>query len=90
MVPGGPGRRAGLHVGDVVLEVNGQNVEKKYVEDVIVLVKEGGNFLSLRITDKENYNKGAQRKLPTRDTTETQVKDIYIFKNKPYNFTMQL
>lgn len=75
VVPGGPGRRAGLHVGDVVLEVNGQNVAKKYVEDVIVLVKEGGNFLSLRITDKENYNKGAQRKLATRDTTETQQED---------------
>lgn len=77
MVSGGPGKRAGLHVGDVVLEVNGQNVEAKYVEDVVVLVKEGGNFLSLRITDKANYNKGAQSRLPTSNLSDIEVKVVF-------------
>lgn len=74
MVYGGPGQRSGLRVGDVLLEVNGQSVEAKYVEDVIVLVKEGGNFLSLRITDEANYNKVTQSKLLTRNMTQIEVK----------------
>lgn len=78
MVPGGPGQRAGLIVGDGVLKVNGQNVKAKSVEDVIVLVKEGGNFLSLRIT-KTNNNKGAKSKLPTRNMSEIQVKVYYYY-----------
>lgn len=73
MASGGPGQRAGLLVGDVVLEVNGQNVEEKYVEDVIVLVKEGGDLLSLLVSDKSNYNKWKQSNLPTRNTTEKEV-----------------
>lgn len=84
MAERGPGQRAGLQVLDVVLEVNGQNVEEKNVEDVVVLVKEGGNFVSLRITDKTNYHKWKQSKLPTKDMTEAQVKYnkyIYIFKS---------
>lgn len=91
MVSGGPGQRSGLHVGDVLLEVNGQNVEAKYVEDVIVLVKEGGNFLSLRITDKANYNKSAQSKLPTRNMTKIEVKVylyLFIYFTKPYTIKL--
>ena len=47
MTPGGPGHRAGLAAGEVVIEVNGHNVERKYLEDVAMLVKAGGNHLSL-------------------------------------------
>lgn len=73
MASGGPGQRVGLLVGDVVLEVNGQNVEEKYVEDVIVLVKGGGGLLSLLVTDKSNYNKWKENNLSTRNTTEMEV-----------------
>lgn len=52
MTFGGPAQRAGLHVGDVVLEVNGHTVTGKYLEEVVVLLKEGGNFLSLLITEQ--------------------------------------
>lgn len=57
MASGGSGQNAGLLVGDVVIEVNGQNVEEKYLEDVIMLMKEGGHFLSLLVMDKAGYNK---------------------------------
>lgn len=79
MASEGPGQRAGLLVDDVVLEVNGQNVEEKYVEDVIVLVKEGGDLLSLLVTDKSNYNKWKQNNLPTRKTTEMEVFFKFLF-----------
>lgn len=75
VAPNGPGQHAGLLVGDVVLEVNGQNVEEKHLEDVIVLVKEGGHFLSLQVTDKTGSNKLKQTdSRPTRDITDSEVK----------------
>lgn len=63
MTVGGPGQRAGLHVGDVVLEVNGQNVAEEYLEDVIMLMKEGGRSLSLRVREQAGHPK-RQEKTP--------------------------
>lgn len=57
-------------MGDVVMEVNGQNVEEQYLEDVIMLVKEGGHFLSLLVMDKAGYDKSKQTDAPTRDITD--------------------
>lgn len=86
---GGPGQRAGLLVGDVVLEVNGQNVEAKNVEDVVLLVKEGGNFLSLRITAEANYNKGGQSKRPTSNLSGIEVKVLFlVFYKTKYFYTV--
>lgn len=58
-----------------MIEVNGQNVEDKYLEDVIVLVKDGGKCLSLLVMDKDGYDKMKQTQTPsTRDVTECEVK----------------
>ncbi|XP_061658767.1 NHERF family PDZ scaffold protein 4b isoform X2 [Syngnathoides biaculeatus] len=56
VAPGSPGKNAGLTMGDIVIEVNGQNVEDKSLEDVIMLIKEGGPCLSLLVKDKEDYD----------------------------------
>lgn len=40
----------------MVVEVNGQNVEKESLEDVIVHVKRGGETLSLLVVDQEGYD----------------------------------
>ncbi|KAK9974998.1 hypothetical protein ABG768_023062 [Culter alburnus] len=53
---GGPGEGSGLLQGDVVVEVNGQNVEKESVEDVILHVKRGGDTLSLLVVDQKGYD----------------------------------
>ena len=81
MAFGGPGEVAGLLVGDVVMEVNGQNVEEKYLEDLIMLLKGGGNFLSLLVMDKTSYNNMRQNDTPTRDGTVSQVKRFFILHN---------
>ncbi|XP_061103962.1 NHERF family PDZ scaffold protein 4b [Conger conger] len=54
---GGPGQKAGLFQGDVVVEVNGQNVEEEYLEDVALLVKEGGQSLSMLVVDRPGYTR---------------------------------
>lgn len=61
---GGPGQRAGLRVGDVVLEVNRQNVADQYLEDVIVLMKWGGNILSLIVTEQTGHDQGRKTHVP--------------------------
>lgn len=70
---GGPGQQAGLHVGDVVLEVNGQNVAGKYLEDVMVLMKDGGNFLSLRVTEQTGNAKRQENTRPTHKVNKTMI-----------------
>lgn len=65
MTAGGPGQRAGLHVGDAVLEVNGQNVAEEYLEDVIMLMKEGGRCLSLCVREQAGHPKSQERTPPT-------------------------
>uniref|UniRef100_A0A3B4ZIJ8 Na(+)/H(+) exchange regulatory cofactor NHE-RF3-like n=1 Tax=Stegastes partitus TaxID=144197 RepID=A0A3B4ZIJ8_9TELE len=72
----GPGERAGLVVGDVVMEVNGQNVEKKDLEDVIMLVKEGGCSLSLLVMDKTHNKKTKETDSPATDVTDTEDYEI--------------
>ncbi|XP_068600509.1 NHERF family PDZ scaffold protein 4b [Brachionichthys hirsutus] len=57
---GGSGQRAGLLVGDVLMEVNGKNVEGKDLEDVIMLMKEGGRGLSLLVGDWTGSSDGKQ------------------------------
>lgn len=52
----GPGEMSGLLQGDVVVEVNGQNVEKESLEDVILHVKKGGDTLSLLVVDQKGYD----------------------------------
>ncbi|KAF4113289.1 NHERF family PDZ scaffold protein 4b [Onychostoma macrolepis] len=52
----GPGEMSGLLQGDVVVEVNGQNVEKESVEDVTLHVKRGGDTLSLLVVDQKGYD----------------------------------
>uniref|UniRef100_A0A8C7KTF9 NHERF family PDZ scaffold protein 4b n=1 Tax=Oncorhynchus kisutch TaxID=8019 RepID=A0A8C7KTF9_ONCKI len=64
VVLGGSGSRAGLLVGDVVMEVNGQNMQENCLEDVMVLVQEGGNSLSLLVVEKSGYNKLGQSQSP--------------------------
>ncbi|XP_058269762.1 Na(+)/H(+) exchange regulatory cofactor NHE-RF3 isoform X1 [Hemibagrus wyckioides] len=54
---GHAGERAGLQEGDVIVEVNGQNVEHENFEDVVTLIKKGGTSLMLLVVDKDGFEK---------------------------------
>ena len=46
------------------MEVNGQNMEENCLENVMVLVQEGGHSLSLLVVEKSGYNKLGQSQSP--------------------------
>ncbi|XP_054899530.1 NHERF family PDZ scaffold protein 4b [Poeciliopsis prolifica] len=72
---GGSGQRAGLAVGDVVLEVNGKNVEEKYLADVISLVKNGGSCISLLVMDRTSYDKQKEKERPASNVTDSELEE---------------
>ncbi|XP_069470475.1 Na(+)/H(+) exchange regulatory cofactor NHE-RF4 [Ambystoma mexicanum] len=56
VVPESPAQRAGLKVGDLLIEINGTNVEKRSYKDVIRWLKEdSGGQLTLLVVDREGY-----------------------------------
>lgn len=56
VVDGGPGHEAGLKKGDEVLEINGQNVEEKSLEEVVQLIEESGSNVSVLVIQKTDTN----------------------------------
>lgn len=68
----GPWAESRLHVGDV-LEVNIQNVAGKYLEDVIVLMKGRGNFLSSLVKEQTGYAERQERTRPKDKVRKTRL-----------------
>ncbi|XP_060799850.1 Na(+)/H(+) exchange regulatory cofactor NHE-RF4 isoform X1 [Neoarius graeffei] len=74
---GHAGERAGLRKGDVIIKVNGQNVEHEHFEEVVALIKKGGTSLMLLVIDKdgfENFRTGVPI-TPDVSLHSTQVSD---------------
>lgn len=74
---GSSAEKVGLAEGDVVIEVNGQNVERKNMEDVLVLMKEEGTFLSLLVMDEINY-RNKRSSSPSRYVSENEDEELTI------------
>ncbi|XP_029434211.1 Na(+)/H(+) exchange regulatory cofactor NHE-RF3 [Rhinatrema bivittatum] len=55
VVKGGPADVAGLEDEDVLVEVNGMNVEMQFYEDVVMRIQEAGPRLTLLVASKEAY-----------------------------------
>uniref|UniRef100_A0A668A985 PDZ domain containing 3a n=1 Tax=Myripristis murdjan TaxID=586833 RepID=A0A668A985_9TELE len=53
VVPEGSAQRAGLSGGEVVVEVNGQNVENEYFEEVVRLIKKSSPPLKLLVVERK-------------------------------------
>ncbi|MGH0186297.1 UNVERIFIED_CONTAM: hypothetical protein FKN15_021545 [Acipenser sinensis] len=61
---GSPAERADLREGDVVVEVNGVNVESEYIEDVVGRMKEGGSQLTVLVLGPGEYQQYKQSGTP--------------------------
>ncbi|KAF5896658.1 Na(+)/H(+) exchange regulatory cofactor NHE-RF3-like [Clarias magur] len=77
VTPGGPGESSGLLQGDVLVEVNGQNVEDECLEEVILLMKKGGSSLSLLVMDRPGYERKKKNENPitAEKVTSGEVQD---------------
>ncbi|XP_056415757.1 Na(+)/H(+) exchange regulatory cofactor NHE-RF3-like isoform X3 [Hyla sarda] len=61
---GGPADVAGIKEDDILLEVNGVNVEKNAYEDVIMKIKEAGAKVTLLVASQEAYDYFKAKKIP--------------------------
>lgn len=51
----GPANIAGLQDDDIVIEVNGTNVENEEYEDVVARIQDSGNSLTLLVCEEKTY-----------------------------------
>ncbi|XP_076867912.1 NHERF family PDZ scaffold protein 4b isoform X2 [Brachyhypopomus gauderio] len=72
---GGPAESSGLLQSDVVVEVNGQNVEEESMEDVILLMKKEGSSLSLLVIDRPGYEWMKKNARPITADKASEVKE---------------
>ncbi|XP_053311546.1 Na(+)/H(+) exchange regulatory cofactor NHE-RF3 [Spea bombifrons] len=61
---GGPAEVAGVKEDDVLLEVNGENVEKESYVDVVTKIKSGGSKLTILVISQEGYEYYKAQKIP--------------------------
>lgn len=78
VVKGGAADRAGLQDDDIVVEVNGVNVEEKGHEEVVAIIRNSGNSLEMLVAKKSVYDQLKAKqvtitRLLLRETSEVQV-----------------
>lgn len=56
VVKGGAADRAGLEDDDIVVEVNGVNVEQSTHEEVVAIISSSGNSLEMLVAKKSVYD----------------------------------
>ncbi|XP_062376863.1 Na(+)/H(+) exchange regulatory cofactor NHE-RF3 [Sardina pilchardus] len=61
---GSGAERAGLFEGDVVVEVNGQMVEREHLKEVVRIIMCGGSSVRMLVMDKSGYKNVRQSGLP--------------------------
>ncbi|XP_008296964.1 Na(+)/H(+) exchange regulatory cofactor NHE-RF3 [Stegastes partitus] len=57
VVTGGAADRAGLENNDIVVEINGVNVEQRSYADAVEMIKKSGNSLEMLVARKSVYDK---------------------------------
>jgi len=77
VVNGGAADIAGLENDDIVIEINGVNVEQSSHEEVVGMIRRSGNYLEMLVCSKDVYEQLKMRgetshgHVHTADTPET-------------------
>ncbi|XP_041115312.1 Na(+)/H(+) exchange regulatory cofactor NHE-RF3-like [Polyodon spathula] len=61
---GSPADKAGLVDDNIVIEVNGDNVENKLYEEVVEMIKKSGNRLEMLVIEKAAYDYFKDKNIP--------------------------
>nr|XP_006639317.1 PREDICTED: Na(+)/H(+) exchange regulatory cofactor NHE-RF3 isoform X1 [Lepisosteus oculatus] len=64
VVEGGPADRAGLKDDDVLIEVNGVNIENSNHNEVVEMIRNSGNNLEVLVAEKEAYDYFRAKQIP--------------------------
>uniref|UniRef100_A0A3Q0QNK7 PDZ domain containing 1 n=1 Tax=Amphilophus citrinellus TaxID=61819 RepID=A0A3Q0QNK7_AMPCI len=64
VVKGGAADKAGLEDDDIVVEVNGVNVEQSFHEDVVKIIQGSGNSLEMLVAKRSVYDKLKAKGVP--------------------------
>ncbi|XP_030614523.1 Na(+)/H(+) exchange regulatory cofactor NHE-RF3 [Archocentrus centrarchus] len=64
LVKGGAADKAGLEDDDIVVEVNGVNVEQSFHEDVVKIIQGSGNSLEMLVVKRSIYDKLKAKGVP--------------------------
>uniref|UniRef100_A0A4W3ISM8 PDZ domain containing 1 n=1 Tax=Callorhinchus milii TaxID=7868 RepID=A0A4W3ISM8_CALMI len=65
VVAGSPAEKAGLEENDVLIEVNGVNVEGDTYDELVRRINQSGDRLSMLVIGREEYNLHEMKKIPT-------------------------
>ncbi|XP_067842717.1 Na(+)/H(+) exchange regulatory cofactor NHE-RF3 [Heptranchias perlo] len=65
VMQGSPAEESGLEVNDILIEVNGVNVEEDTHEELVEKIKNSGDKLSVLVVGKERYDRFRAKKTPT-------------------------
>lgn len=57
VVKGGVADKVGMEDDDIVVEVNGVNVEQSHHDDVVKIIQGSGNYLEMLVAKKSVYDK---------------------------------
>lgn len=57
VVKGGVADKVGMEDDDIVVEVNGVNVEQSHHDDVVKIIQGSGNYLEMLVAKKSVYEK---------------------------------
>lgn len=74
MTTGSSAERAGLSEGDVVVEVNGEVVEREYLKEVVRLIMCGGSSVRMLVVDRTEYKTMRQTHPPHTATVPNNKK----------------
>lgn len=61
---GGTADRAGLEEDDIVVEVNGVNVEQSRHEEVVAMIRSSGNSLEMLVANRSVYDQLKDKGVP--------------------------
>ncbi|XP_066562252.1 Na(+)/H(+) exchange regulatory cofactor NHE-RF3 [Amia ocellicauda] len=64
VLKGGPADEAGLKDNDILIEVNGVNIENCSHDDVVGMIKSSGNSLVMLVVEKEAYDYFKAKQIP--------------------------
>ncbi|XP_062894658.1 Na(+)/H(+) exchange regulatory cofactor NHE-RF3-like isoform X1 [Mobula hypostoma] len=81
VLPDEVGYNAGIRTGDIVIEVNGKNIEKVHYEDVLLRIKENEDKVTLLVMNKDEYWHCKDNNIPISKEPDSEDNELKTTRN---------